>query len=94
MDDSADWQESVRFADNMVSEGTSTDIDTETKTFNVEKYSEYREALIFSFYLMPVLAILLQLACFKNRKVARVFYYMEMINMLQMSFLPREDREI
>ena len=69
----------------MVEEGEDSEV------FNIEIYPKYRDALVISFYLMPALAIMLQLACFKNRKVARLFYYVEMIWTFQLFCLPSQE---
>ena len=75
------WQKNLEKTDKIMTE-------QESPSFNVKMFSYYREAIDVAFYALPVIAILLQIACYKYRYIARSFFYIEMISYSLWAVIP------
>ena len=61
-----------------------------SEKLNIEFYSKYRDAYFITYYILASVTILLLFACTRYRKIARLFYYVEIVSLTIDFLLPQD----
>ena len=61
----------------------------DTVEFNIEMFIWYRDALEIAFYVLPAFVLFLCILGIKYRSIARIFFYIEMVNFFFQILIPK-----